>query len=386
MIKIDAKTFYERLSFVKDGTMNRGMGLMYQKVCMEMGPKGVWLRSFNQMSHTLALVSREAQKPVRMLFDPTPLLGAIRRVNGELTLDVGRRGLEISGPIEVQHTCLDGEDFIDFPEQEADPVLLEDEGGLSDALKQAESAVDDNAPNQRFAGIYIGDRHSPGSIRCVGCNTTSLVEVEMGEAGDAENFSGESIVPAQALKQIRTILDGDQAVNLYLGEREASFVSEVGAVCARLVAEKYPNYPAIMPDRKNTQEFKMPSDDFETGLRICQEYTEDFSSVFLDFDGDKLTVSATEGEGGSASYTVPVETVEMGRMRLKCSADRMLEVVKPMKGRSMSMFIPIEEEPTRVRIEGETPEVRGAVALMYLQPGEELEEFDQDEELQAAVA
>jgi DNA polymerase III sliding clamp (beta) subunit (PCNA family) len=175
-------------------------------------------------------------------------------------------------------------------------------------------------------------------------------------------------------------------VNLYLGEREASFVSEIGAVCTRLVADKYPNYRAIIPDEDECQRIEMPSDKFKTALQVCQEYTEDFSTVFLDFEGETLTVRAAGGEGGSASYEVPIDTTEMGRMRLKCSADRMMEVVKPMKGRTMSLFVPIEAEPTRVRVTGETEGIAGAVALMRLQPKDELEGRTQDRELQAAFA
>jgi DNA polymerase III sliding clamp (beta) subunit (PCNA family) len=385
MFDIDASTFHERLSFVKDGAM-RKIGGMYQKVCMERNESGIFVRSFNQVSHTLARVSYEGGDPFRLLFNPSPLLGAVKRVEGQLKFEVGPTGLEVSGPVSVQHSCVNGEDFIDFPSQEVDPVQLKGEAGFAAAITQVESAVDENAPNQKFAGIYLGDRHSPGTVCCVGCNTTSLVEVEMADTEGSENFEGESILPARSLKQIKKLLAADEEVNLYLGEREASFVSEIGAVCTRLVADKYPNYRAIIPDEDECQRIEMPSDKFKTALQVCQEYTEDFSTVFLDFEGETLTVRAAGGEGGSASYEVPIDTTEMGRMRLKCSADRMMEVVKPMKGRTMSLFVPIEAEPTRVRVTGETEGIAGAVALMRLQPKDELEGRTQDRELQAAFA
>ena len=160
MFDIDASTFHERLSFVKDGAM-RKIGGMYQKVCMERNEGGIFVRSFNQVSHTLARVSYEGGEPFRLLFNPSPLLGAVKRVEGQLKFEVGPTGLEVSGPVSVQHSCVNGEDFIDFPSQEVDPVQLKGEEGFAAAITQVESAVDENAPNQKFAGIYLGDRHSP---------------------------------------------------------------------------------------------------------------------------------------------------------------------------------------------------------------------------------
>jgi len=372
MIQIDADTFYKRLSYVASGAMQRA-GDMYQKVCLERGDSGTFFRSFNQVAHTMAVIDDEGGDPYRLLFDPDPLLGAVKRVEGELTIQPSPNCIKVSGPVEVEHPCFTGEDFIDFPTPESDPVQVEGGENLSEAIQQAENTVDPSAPNQRFAGVYLGDRHTPGTVCCVGANTTSLVEVEMGDSSEAEQFEGETILPAQSLDQIRTLLESDEDVNLYLESRKVFFVTAKGAVVTRLVAEKYPNYPSIMPDEGNCQEVTMGTDKLETALRVCQEYTEDFSAVLLDFSSDKLVVSAAEAEGGTASLDVPVDTPNMGRMRLKGSADRFLEVVSSMEGNEMDMLVPIEEEPTRVGITGEQEGVTGAVALMMIQPEEELQ-------------
>jgi len=344
---------------------------MYRKVCLEQTGGSLILRSFNQVAHTLAVVSQEGGDPFRVLFDPNPLIGALKRVGGELTIGFSGNHMEVAGPVELRHPCQPGEDFIDFPDPEADPVTVDGGNNLSEAIQQAQNSVDKNAPNQRFAGVYLGDRHTPGKVCCVGANTTSLIEVEMTDSDDADEFEGESILPAQSLDQIRTLLEADEDLNLYLGEREASFVSEVAAVTTRLIADKYPNYPSIMPS--GGQDVRMGRDKFENALRVCQEYTEDFSAVLLDLEEDELVVSAAEAQNGTASMSLEVDTAEMGHMRLKCSADRMLEVVSGMEGREITMIVPIEEQPTRVGISGETEGVSGAVALMMLQPEEEIQ-------------
>jgi len=375
MIQIEADTLYERLKFVDNGTMRQSGG-MYSLVCVERVGDTVFFRAFNHVAHSLAKVKDEPGKPFRLLFDPSPLLNALSRVSGPLSVEIDVEGhrIIINGPVSLKHSCVDGEDFIDFPEQTVDPVNLRGGNTLSGAIAKAGNAVEENNPNPRFAGIYLGDRHTPGTVCCVGANTTGLIEVEMGNASAAENFEGESIIPAQALKQIRGVLESESKPNLYLGEREASFVGDDLAVCTMLIAEKYPNYPAIMPDEDNCQPVEMDRKEFEKALRICQEYTEDFSSTYLDFDADNLRVSSPESEGGAASYDLMIETTEMGRMRLKCSSERMLNVVRAMSGPRVTMFVPIEEMPTRVGMKGGEDSITGAVALMRLQPHEQLEE------------
>jgi DNA polymerase III sliding clamp (beta) subunit (PCNA family) len=373
MIEIDTEIFCERLSFVADGAMSR-IGGMYQKVCLERGDSGIFLRSFNQVAHSLARVSDEGGEPFRVLFNPDPLSGALSRVEGTLTIEPKGSYLKVSGPADLEHPCYDGEDFIDFPTPEVDPVELSGGEGLSSAMQQVGNAVDENAPNQRFAGVYVGDRHTGGTVHCVGANTTSLIRVEMAGSSAAEEFQGESILPAQSLGQVRALLEGKEELNLYLGDREASFVAETGAVCTRLVADKYPNYPSIMPDPTECQEVVMGLDGFKTALQVCRQYTEDFGAVLLDFNSKKLVVSAAEAKGGAASFEVSIDTPEMGRMRLKCSADRMMEVVKGMEGREITMLVPLQPQPSRVGVSGENEDVDGAVALMVLQPGEELQE------------
>lgn len=382
MFRIQSDAFCESISFVKDGTMRRTGG-MYCKVCLEQTGGSLLLRSFNQVAHTLSVLDNEGGTPFRVVFDPDALLGALKRVEGELVIGFSDHHMEIDGPVQLRHACQPGEDFIEFPEPEVDPVLLDGDESLSHAIAQAQKSVDPNSPNRRFAGVYLGDRHTPDMVCCVGANTTSLIEVEMGSSEDASEFSGESIIPAEALDQIRTLLESDENVNLYLGEQQASFVTEQGAVCTRLIMDKYPNYPAIMPD--GGQDVTMSRGGLAQALKVCQEYTEDFSSVLIDLEGDSMVVSAAGSESGEASMGLDVDTAEMGRMRLKASADRLLEVVGGMEGREITLLIPIEESPSRIGVVGENDGVSGAVALMMLQPEDELD-FEADEELQNAVA
>ena len=375
MIQIEADTLYERLKFVDNGTMRQSGG-MYSLVCVERIGDTVFFRAFNHVAHSLAKADADPGEPFRLLFNPSPLLNAISRVSGILDVEIDAEGhrINVSGPVRLKHSCTDGEDFIEFPEQTVDPVQLKGGGTLSGAIAKAGNAVEENNPNPRFAGIYLGDRHTPGTVCCVGASTTGLIEVEMGNASSAENFEGESIVPAQALGQIRSVLESEPSPHLYISEREASFVGETYAACSMLVADKYPNYPAIMPDADSCQSIHMDRKEVEKGLRICEEYTEDYSPIYLDFEGDTLTIRSEESEGGVASYEVSIETTEMGRMRLKCSAEKMLNIVGGMSGRTLTISVPIEESPTRVLIEGEENRITGGLALMRLQPHEQLKE------------
>lgn len=377
MFQIQANTFSERLGYAAKGVARRGTG-EYALVCIERNGSGIYARSFNHVAHSLAKLSGEGGSPFRVLVNPAPLLGAVGRVSGTLEVDVdpGDLMIRVSGPVSLQSRCVEGEDYIDWPEPEVEPVPLEDEADLADSIARAVKTVDADNPNARFAGIYIGDRHSEGTIFCVGCNTTSLVEVQMADSSDLDYFKGESIIPAQSLDQMRKLLKDKatgETTSLYMDEREASVVTENYALCTRLLAEKYPNYRAILPKEKDCQLVEVSRKELTNALRICQEYTEDFSSVYLDITATSLLITSAESaENGEASYEVQADTTEeMGSMRLKASADRLLEVVTAMNGYRASIYIPIEEMPTRIRVSGEQDGVTGALALMHLQPGEE---------------
>ena len=380
-MKIQAGNLERQLNFVMRGTLQRTGG-MYSLVCLERTPDGVFLRSFNQVAHSLARIGEAEDaggEPLRILFNPKPFAGAIGRVSGMLDLEVDAESFSISitGPVTLDQRGYDGEDFIDFPTPEVEPVSLNGETQrLAKSMGSAFRAVDKNHPNARFAGVYLGDRHTPGTVCAVGTNATSLVEVEIGSSDGLEAFEGESIIPAVSMDQIRKLLDGsEEGVNLYLTGRQASFVGEAQAVCTQVISEKYPNYASILPDMDDCQEIQMPRRELETALRVCDEYTEDFSAVFLDFEEGKLTVSSTEAEAGGASYEIEAETGDMGVMRLKGSAERLLEVVGSLSTPQIVMYVPMKEEPDRI---GFSPNgldgMRGACALMYLQPGEGLGE------------
>ena len=380
-MKIKAGDLENQLGFVMRGTLQRTGG-MYSLVCLERTPDGVFLRSFNQVAHSLARIagSEEAGgEHLRILFNPKPLAGAISRVDGMLHVEVDEESFSISitGPVRVDQRGRDGANFIDFPMPEAEPVSLENATQrLARSMGSAYRAVDKNHTNARFAGVYLGDRHTPGTVCAVGTNATSLVEVEIGSSEGLEAFEGESIIPAVSMDQIRKLLDAsEESVNLYLTGRQASFVGEKRALCTQVISEKYPNYASILPDMDECQEIQLPRRELETALRICDEYTEDFSAVFLDFEEGGLTVRSTEAEAGGASYEIEAETGDMGVMRLKGSAERLLEVVGSLSTPQVVMYVPMKQEPDRI---GFSPSgldgMRGACALMYLQPGEGLGE------------
>ena len=112
---------------------------------------------------------------------------------------------------------------------------------LIDALTQVGTAASGDDARPTLTGVLFEENE--GALRLVATDSYRLGVRDVPSIG----VKGSRLVPYRALRELqRTIGDGPMTVTL--GEREATFESEIGRLTARIIDATFPNYRQLLPD------------------------------------------------------------------------------------------------------------------------------------------
>jgi DNA polymerase-3 subunit beta len=112
---------------------------------------------------------------------------------------------------------------------------------LIDALTQVGTAASGDDARPTLTGVLFEENE--GALRLVATDSYRLGVRDVPSIG----AKGSRLVPYRALRELqRTIGDGPMTVTL--GEREATFASEIGRLTARIIDATFPNYRQLLPE------------------------------------------------------------------------------------------------------------------------------------------
>jgi DNA polymerase-3 subunit beta len=133
------------------------------------------------------------------------------------------------------------DDFPTISDETSGKTISLEGSTLLAGLGQVGVAASGDDARPTLTGVLFEDNE--GALRLVATDSYRLAVRDVADVESAET----RLVPYRALRELgRTI--GDGAMEVSLGERNASFVTKEGRLAARVIDSTFPNYRQLLPD------------------------------------------------------------------------------------------------------------------------------------------
>ncbi|OJX11686.1 MAG: DNA polymerase III subunit beta [Caedibacter sp. 37-49] len=227
----------------------------------------------------------------------------------EIRLSLENEGSQlqiVSGRSEFKLACLPPEDFpaintVDLPHR----FTLGSKDFLN-LLERTRFAMSTEETRYYLNGIYLHPVQSH-EIRAVATDGHRLARLSLSTSQTIPDFSG-IIISRKTVNEVMKILSESEAdIEISLSETQVSFKFNGIYLTSRLIDGSFPDYEAIIPTQ-NEKILKMSMAAFSEAVdRVATVSTEKSRSVKLAINNNKIILTATNSEFGSAVEELEVE-------------------------------------------------------------------------------
>ena len=145
-------------------------------------------------------------------------------------------------------------------------------------------------------------------------------------SGEDENISEFNLPPKPATILASLLEDGD--LNIIYDEKTICFVSDNLMLVTRLPELKFPDYKKIIP-LDNPKDVKVDKKSLINALKFVNNLGDDSNFVILDFDGDKINISARNIDF-STSATETIDAISSnieGNFKIGFNSERLMTLI-----------------------------------------------------------
>jgi len=215
-------------------------------------------------------------------------------------------------------------------------------------------------------GIYlhVSDGDGPagaGLLKAAATDGHRLARVTVDRPEGAQGMPG-VIVPRKCVAELRKLLDEvDGTVQVSLSESKIRFGLGNAVLTSKLIDGTFPDYSRVIPTA-NDKLLKIDPRSFEEGVdRVSTIASERTRAVKLSLDRDRVTLSVTSPENGTAAEEVPADYASEG-FEIGFNARYLLDILAQMDGDLVEVHLADAAAPTLLRETDKSP------ALYVLMP------------------
>ena len=297
--------------------------------------------------------------PAHMLFDiarklPEGAQVSLEADDGKLQVRAGRSNFRMQTlPREDFPTIAEGE----LPTRFALPADL-----LRRMIDKTRLAISTEETRYYLNGIFfhvVAD--NGGQLKAAATDGHRLARVTVKRPDGAEGMP-DIIVPRKCVAELRKLLDGmDGDVQVQLSDAKIRFDLGAAVLTSKLIDGTFPDYSRVIPTA-NDKILRIDPKSLAEGVdRVSTIATEKTRAVKLGMGTDKVTLSVTSPEHGTATEEVPggyaSESMEIG-----FNARYLLDILGELDGEECEIHLADAAAPTLMRENGE------ADALYVLMP------------------
>ena len=256
-------------------------------------------------------VDASVKKPGASTVPVKRLFGIVRELNNaEIDLAVDDKNICSiqSGASFYKINGLSAEEFPPLPQFKEEKKVVLPQETLKGMMKKTSFAVSTDESRYVLNGILITLKDHKMTIVATDGRRLALVDEEV-DVG--EESHGEFIVPAKAVNELNRLLQDKGEVEMRYTENQASFTlkDEKGSsllVVTKLIEGNYPNYRQVIP-AETKERVALVREEFLHALRRAEIMTSEKSnSVKLNFDKNRLEITANSPEVGEAKESLAV--------------------------------------------------------------------------------
>jgi DNA polymerase-3 subunit beta len=179
---------------------------------------------------------------------------------------------------------------------------------------------------------------------------------------DGAEVMPDIIIPRKCVAELRKLLDEiDGSVGVSLSSSKIRFDMGQALLTSKLIDGTFPDYSRVIPTG-NDKILRIDPRSFEEGVdRVSTIATEKTRAVKMTLDRDKITLSVTSPENGTAAEEVPGDYAAQG-FDIGFNSRYLLDILGQIEGDTVEVHLADASAPTLIRENDKSP------ALYVLMP------------------
>ena len=209
--------------------------------------------------------------------------------------------------------------------------------------------------------LHVADEGSQPVLKAAATDGHRLARVTMPRPDGAEAMP-DVIVPRKCIGELRKLLDEvDGSVGVSLSPTKIRFDLGSALLTSKLIDGTFPDYSRVIPTG-NDKILKIDPKSFMEGVdRVSTIATEKTRAVKMALDRDKITLSVTSPENGTAAEEVPGDYTSTG-FEIGFNSRYLLDILGQIDGDMVEVHLADAAAPTLIRENDKAP------ALYVLMP------------------
>jgi DNA polymerase-3 subunit beta len=233
---------------------------------------------------------------------------------------------------------------------------------LRQIIDKTRFAISTEETRYYLNGIYVhvSDDAQP-VLKAAATDGHRLARVTVPRPEGAQGMPG-IIIPRKCVGELRKLLDEvDGSVQLSLSDSKIRFGLGNAVLTSKLIDGTFPDYSRVIPTA-NDKLLKLDPRGFEEGVdRVSTIASERTRAVKMALDRDRVTLSVSSPENGTASEEVPADYASEG-FEIGFNARYLLDILGQIEGDTVEVHLADAAAPTLLRENDKAP------ALYVLMP------------------
>ncbi len=279
----------------------------------------------------------------------------------ELSLADGRLSVA-AGRSRFQLATLPRDDFPIFAEGDLPHSFTMPAASLRQTIDRTRFAISTEETRYYLNGIFmhVTDEANP-ALRAVATDGHRLARVALERPEGADGMP-DVIVPRKAVAEVRKLLDEmDGDVRVSLSQSKIRFAFDSAVLTSKLIDGTFPDYSRVIPTA-NDRLLRINTKQLAQGVdRVSTIATEKTRAVKLSLDANKVTLSVTSPEAGTAAEEIPAE-YSSGPLEVGYNSRYLLDILSQIETETVEVHLADAASPTLIR------ETSDSAAIFVLMP------------------
>lgn len=279
------------------------------------------------------------------------LFDIVRKIpdGAQVTLEVANLKMAVvAGRARFQLQTLPREDFPVIGETDLPIGFQLPAETLRNLIDKTRFAISTEETRYYLNGIFLHAPAGANTLRAVATDGHRLARIEMPLPAGAEGMP-DIIVPRKAIAEVRKLLDErEDQVDVALSASKIRLRVGGAVLTSKLIDGTFPDYSRVIPTANDRLLRIDPATLAEGVDRVTAIASEKTRAVKLSMDRDRVTLSVTSPENGTASEDVPAdygaETFDVG-----FNSRYLLDILAQVEGDTIEVHMADAAAPTLIR-------------------------------------
>jgi DNA polymerase III subunit beta len=287
--------------------------------------------------------------PAHMLYDIVRKLPDGSQVAFQLNPDDARLAVT-SGRSRFALASLPREDFPVLSDGDMAHKFTLDPADLIKLIDRTRFAISTEETRYYLMGIYFHVAESAGkeTLRGVATDGHRLARVDLPAPKGAKGMPG-VIIPRKAVNEVYKLMtESDSPVTIQLSDTKIRFTTGHAVLTSKLIDGTFPDYTRVIPETNDKILEADTKQLAEAVDRVSTVSSEKSRAVKMGLDKDKMTLSVTSPDSGSATEELAV-TYDSGPMEIGFNAKYILDIVSQIESDTTRLQLSDATAPTIIR-------------------------------------